>query len=441
MKKKLLSILLSAALVTTAFAGCGGNSASNGDSETGGTETTETAETTDAADTDLSAKITVVTANDTTGALEDMIAAFNEVYPNIEVDLQMSSGASDDVKKSLMTSFAAGDSDPDVIAADIIWISQFAAAGWLLDVTDELEAVSDQYLAGPLKTCYYEDRAYAFPDYTDVGLLYYRTDIIDTPPTTWDELVELAEEHKGEGGTDYGYIFQMFQGEPTSCNMLEFIKQNGGHDLDETGKFSMANDNTYEALDFVKGLIADGITPEDVLNHKPDDSLSIFNEGKAIFMRNWTYAYARAESDESKVAGNVGVAPLPIGPNGTESSGTLGGWNLAINSQTDEKEASLLFVKFMSSFDAQKIEVTERGTFPTIAAIYDDEEVLAALPHLAYIKDAADNAAPRPQVRDYPTISTIFQEYFHKVLAGGADEKATIEEMDEKLNDALAQME
>ena len=59
---------------------------------------------------------------------------------------------------------------------------------------------------------------------------------------------------------------------------------------------------------------------------------------------------------------------------------------------------------------------------------------------LAKQKEAADKAAPRPQVRDYPTISTIFQEYFHKVLAGGEANEATMQDMDKALNEALEKM-
>ena len=160
-------------------------------------------------------------------------------------------GASDDVKKSLMTSLAAGDSEPDVFECDIIWISQFAAAGWLLDVTDNLEAKSDEYLSGPLSTCYYDGKAYAYPNYTDVGLLYYRSDLVETPPTTWDELVSMSQEHIGSDGIEYGYVFQAFQGEPISCNMLEFIKQNGGTDY-EDGQFAMNNENTIVRLNLLK---------------------------------------------------------------------------------------------------------------------------------------------------------------------------------------------
>lgn len=439
MKRKAIALTVAAALAVTLATGCGNESAGNAD--TGKADASQTAtEDSSTDDKDLSGDITFVTSNDTSGAFDQMIEAFNKIYPNIHVDHQMTAGASDDVKKSLMTSFAAGDTDPDVIQSDIIWISQFASAGWLMDLTDDLEADADNYLAGPLQTCYYNGKAYAYPDYTDVGLLYYRKDLVDHAPTTWDELVQLSKDHIGKDGIEYGYLFQAFQGEPTSCNTLEFIKQDGGHDLDDSGKFSFDNDSTYEALDFMKSLIADGISPEDVLSSKPDDSNAIFDEGKALFMRNWTYAYASAQGDTSKVAGNVGVAALPTGPNGKDSSGTLGGWNFAINAKTDAPEASKAFVKFLSSYDAQKIETINRATLPTVSKVYDDPEVLKALPYLADVKAAADAAAPRPQVKDYPTVSSIFQEYFHKILTGEGDAKTLIPEMDDKLNEALAAM-
>ena len=455
MKKKYVSIALGTVLTASLLAGCGSSAASESSASdqtsssvsstaasTAVTTTSSGSGTTASVDTSISGDITFSCGNDTTGAVNDMVAAFNKVYPNVNVDVQMGSGASDDQKKAIMTSLASGDSDPDVISCDIIWLSQFAAAGWLMDLTDDLAEVKDQYLAGPLSTCYYNDKAYAFPDFTDVGLLYYRSDIIseDEVPTTWDELVSLCKKYQGQNGVDYGYIFQAFQGEPVSCNMLEFIKQDGGHDLVD-GKFDMNNDNTIEALEFVEKLISDGITPEDVLNNKPDDSVGIFDEGKALFMRNWTYAYGRAQSsDESKVEGKVGVTALPVGPNGTESSGTLGGWDLAINANTDAPEAAKAFVKFMSSYDAQKIEVMERTTFPTLSAVYEDEDVLKLMPWLPEVAKAAEDAAPRPQVKDYPTISTIFQEYFHKALTGEMSNEDAMSEMNDKLNEALAAM-
>ncbi len=440
--KKVLSMILCGVLALTLLAGCGNSDGSSSSSEHGAAKTVNSSkeDVSEEHPSDLSGEVTFISQNDQTGAVDEMIEEFNKLYPDVTVDHQVLPGSSDDVKKSLMVSLAAGDTDPDVFECDIIWVSQFGAAGWLMDLTDRLEASAEEYVAGPLSTCYYNDKAYAYPNYTDVGLLYYRTDLVDTPPADWDELVEMSKKYAGKDSAKYGYVFQMYQGEPTSCNMLEFIKQNGGTDLKE-GAFAMNNENTKGALEFVRNLISEGISPEGVLSHKPDDTLSIFQAGDALFMRNWTYAYELSNADTSKVAGNVGVAPLPSGTNGEESSGTLGGWNYAINANTDAPEASVAFAEFMSSYEAQKISVLKRGTFPTNAALYEDQEVLADKPYLADIKEAAENAKPRPQVRDYSAISSIFQVYFHKALLGELTDDEALEQMDKELNEALAKQQ
>lgn len=434
MKKKLLGLLLATSVVAASFAGCGNESSSTSASAASATDEAANSE-------DISGEITFVSANDQTGALDEMIESFNKVYPNVVVNHESLPGASDDIKESLMTSLAAGDSSPDVFECDIIWVSQFAAAGWIADVTEDIEPIADQYLGGPLSTVYYNDRAYAYPDYTDVGLLYYRSDIIDTPPTTWDELVELSNEYVGKDGIEYGYLFQMFQGEPTSCNMLEFIKQNGGQDL-VNGEFKLNSSNSVESLEFVEELISSGVSPEGVLTHKPADSRAIFEEGNALFMRNWTSAYALTQTEEgSQVVGKVGVAALPTGPNGSSSSGTLGGWAFAVNAYSEQTEAAKAFAEYMSSYEAQKISALKRGTFPVVADVYDDEEVLSEQPYIAAVKDAADAAEPRPQVRDYSTVSTLFAEYIHKALTGELSNEEALETLDTKLNEALAEMQ
>lgn len=435
MKRRIVSGLLVTSLLAASLTACGNEAKENEPAE-------KTAEVSEEAGSpvDISGEITFVSGNDQTGALDEMIAQFNEVYPNIKVNHESLPGASDDVKESLMTSLAAGDSSPDVFECDIIWVSQFAAAGWLLDVTDDIETVADQYLDGPLSTVYYNDRAYGYPDYTDVGLLYYRSDIIDTPPTTWDELVELSKENIGKNGIENGYLFQMFQGEPTSCNMLEFIKQNGGQDL-VNGEFKVNSDNSVEALEFVEELISSGVSPEGVLTHKPADTRALFEQGNSLFMRNWTSAYALTQTEDgSQVVGKVGVAALPTGPKGSSSSGTLGGWAFAVNAYSEQSEAAQIFAKYLSSYDAQKTSALVRGTFPVVADVYDDPDVLEQQPYISDVKDAAAQAQPRPQVRDYSTISTLFQEWFHKALTGELSNEDALKNLDEKLNEALANM-
>ena len=179
--KKVLAIVL-ALVFALSLAACGGqattSAAASGSAASGAASAQEHEPVT----------ITVWGGQDTTGGGAALREAFMEKYPWITVEAQEFSGNSDDRKKSLITSLSAEDNEPDVFEMDIIWVSQFASAGWLLDVTDSIN--KDDYLGGPLSTCYYNDRAYAFPNYTDIGLLYYRSDIIgeDEVPKTWDDL-------------------------------------------------------------------------------------------------------------------------------------------------------------------------------------------------------------------------------------------------------------
>ncbi len=436
--------VLSFLLLTASFTGCAGKTDNAGTTEASKeTETTVTTvseenTTSEIAETEEAKEpvtITYVSGQDETGALEKIIEAFEAKYEYITIDLQELPGNSDDIKKSISTSLAAESTTPDVFGVDIIWVSQFAAAGWLLDVTEEVSEISDEFLAGPLLTTEYDNKNYAFPNYTDVGLLYYRSDIISTPPTTWDELVELSKEYIGTNGIEYGYVFQAYQGEPVVCNALEFIKQNGGQDLVD-GEFVLDSQNTIDALNFIIELIDTGISPEGVLTHKPEDTRAIFEEGKALFMRNWTYAYALSQAETSKVAGKVGVTTLPVGPDGTSSSGTVGGWNTAINSRTEHPEEAKLFAEFLSSAEAQKIRTILASTFPTNKAVYDDAEVNKALPYLSDLVEAFDESQPRPQVTDYSAISTILQEYLHKALTKELPVDTAVEELNNALNTA-----
>lgn len=423
LRQKISLIIMSALIMMTTLAGCGSSNQGGSSAATGAKVSSEPV------------TLKYVASKDTAPAIKKSIEEFEAENPNIKVDFEQLSGNSDDVKKSLSISLAAGDSQPDVFAADIIWVPQFAAAGWLLDVTDEMSKVKDNYLAGPLLTCQYTNKYYAFPNYTDVGLLYYRKDLIDTPPKTWNDVVKLSKEHIGKDGIEYGYLYQAFQGEPVVCNALEFIKQNGGEDLKD-GKFVIDSKNSVDALKFMRSLIDSGISPEGVLAHKPQDSGPIFESGKALFLRSWTFEYANAQADASKVKSKVGVAVLPVGPDGKASSGTLGGWNLGINSKTEHKEEAIKFAKFMSGEKAQKNSTTIAATFPTLKATYDDEDVKKSLPHLETLKVALDEAKPRPQVSDYSAISTIMQGYLHKALTKDEPYEQALNELQNDLNAA-----
>ena len=120
----------------------------------------------------------------------------------------------------------------------------------------------------------------------------------------------------------------------------------------------------------------------------------------------------------------------------------LGGWDTAINVNAQNKEAALLYAKFINSYEMQKFALMNGSSlFYTAKAIYSDPECIEKLPVLAFAEEALDEALPRPQVRDYPTISTIFAQYFHEALTGTKTNEQAMADMDAALNAALAEMQ
>ncbi|MDR1537992.1 MAG: ABC transporter substrate-binding protein [Clostridiales bacterium] len=437
MKRSIGLLLILAVLLSSSACASGGSPAaakeeiSSQETENQGDASQASSEAADAKQTNL----TYVTGADSSGTILEIIKAAQEEFPNVTIDLQEIPGNSDDIKKSLITSLAAGQDDPDIFSMDVIWTTQFASAGWLEDLTDKYDPAL--YLEGPLSTVSYGGKRWAVPDYTDVQSLFYRSDLIDEPPATWDDLVRLSEEHQGKDGIEWGVLFQAFQGEPIVCNSLTFIKSNGGEDI-VGGEVKINSPQAKEALEFMRSLIDKGITSEEALSQKPGDQLPVFMEGKALFMLNWPGNYASLQlSPESKVVDKFSIAQVPVGPSGTKPGPTVGGWNIAVNSASDEVEVSVEVAKFLAGEEAQTIRTLALLTTPAYAAVFDNPEVDAANPILSLIKASLGNARSRPNAPDYPAMSQLIAVNFSKALAKQSAFDESLAEVEKGMQDLI----
>ena len=131
------------------------------------------------------------------------------------------------------------------------------------------------------------------------------------------------------------------------------------------------------------------------LGYMEEESRSVFQNGDALFMRNWPYAYTLAEDRSSAIRGKVGVMPLPASDDGTSVS-TMGGWHWAISAYTKNPQAAIALLKIVSSAESQKKALALMGWAPSRTALYDDPEVLAQAPYLADFKNIFLLAKPRP---------------------------------------------
>jgi len=350
----------------------------------------------------------------------------------IEVILDRQPTDTDLRRQALLVSLQSRQNDPDIFLMDIAWLAQFAASSWLFPLDDFMlrdNMIHDIFFQKVLNLAdRFRGNLVALPVYVDGGLLYYRKDLLQkygfkSPPETWKELVEYALEiqrkEREQNPDFYGFLWQGAQYEGLICNFIEFAGSNRGGLLLEGGVVRLNSEENRAALQFMYDLIHEyRISPPSTFTEmKEEEVRRAFEQGNALFERNWPYAWALHQAEDSPVKGNVGILPLPSFPGG-ESVSALGGWHIGISKYSDAQQESFEFLKFIASFEIQKRLALQLGWNPGRKDVYYDEEVLSRLPHFSALKEVFEKAQPRPVTPVYTQISEILQRYINAVLSG-----------------------
>ncbi len=372
---------------------------------------------------------------------ERLIAGFEASHPEVKVVREVGPHSSTEFHDLVTQKLRNRDPQMDVFFMDVIWPGEFAAAGWALPLDEFFSArQQEEFLRAPIEANRYDGRIFGVPLFVDAGMLYFRKDLLAKyqrpPPRTWPELVQSAKLILAQESDPYltGYSAQFKQYEGLICNMMEFIMSNGAALWDEQRlKSAIASAQAIQAVRFVRDQIIRTISHRGVLAYQEPESLALFTQGKALFHRNWPYAWEVANDPQrSKVAGHVGMMPLPSFP-GHKSVATLGGWQLGISRFSRHPRLAWKFVDFMTSREAQKQIALATGRGPARASLYNDAEVLAKHPHFSARYETFVLAEPRPRTPVYSPLSNIMQRYFSSAIAiadSNIDQRARVASRD-----------
>ncbi len=423
MKKKVLAMLLSTVMVMGLTA-CGGSQVAGEEAMTtetttegATTEVTETAETaTDATDREM---ITIFRSDDGNGAMEAVIEAFEASQDQYGINWVVATNDTDQTKSQLNTAFSAGSSEYDLVSIDTVWAGDMAAAGYIepLDsyMKDAGRSVAD-YNKGSIQAGTYSAKTYALPLYPDFGVLYFRSDIVSTEDSaklvsgnyTWDELLAMAEKYKGEGETTMGMTFQANQYEGLVCNANEF-----------TSNYQ----DIQGGLEVMKKFVDSEATPDDILVYQESEACNSYINGETVFSRNWPYVWGTLATDSKITQDQTEVVPLPTGS-------CIGGWLMAMNTNSQNKEGAWAFLDFITAGEGQKIFCSTGGYVPGYNAYVKDADVLEAnklLSKEGFLK-ALDNTIARPSSDKYQELSDALQIAIHKFLSGDTQLEAAVTE-------------
>jgi trehalose/maltose transport system substrate-binding protein len=201
--------------------------------------------------------------------------------------------------------------------------------------------------------------------------------------------------------------------------------------LDGSGQVTFNNPQAAAAIDRARSWIGT-ISPEGVLSYDEEAARGAFQSGKAVFMRNWPYAWALVNAADSPVKDKVGVAPLPMGDGASAvHAGTLGGQSLAVSRYSAHAKEAVDLVLYLAGKDEEKRRALKGAFNPSLKTVYNDPD-LRKDPFFATFSTILEGVATRPATvagKKYNQFSSQFVRAVYATLSGestAADNLASI---------------
>src|SRR5262245_17679596 len=238
---------------------------------------------------DGATELSVLVEPDGSGIWHELVEQFNKGR-RVRVRLVEGPPATDAREDMYSTAFRGGQSGYDIVYSDVTWIPKLAAAGWLLDLSNRLEAVErEDFLQADLQAGVYQGKLYRIPAITDAGFLYYRSDLVRRTPQTFEDLQEEAMRHQSQNR--WGYVWQGKQYEGLITNFLGILWGHGGEWITPDREVLLDRPEALNALEFLRSAIGT-ISPPGTTTYTEEDTRMLFQSGRAVFLRNWYYVWA-----------------------------------------------------------------------------------------------------------------------------------------------------
>ena len=359
--------------------------------------------------------ITYVQGKDNANVVLPMVAKWNAAHPKEIVTFKSQTDKADQQHDDLVQNFQAKNPNYDVVSVDVIWTGEFAAKGWLQPLTGKMAINTGPMLPATVKTATYNGVLYAAPVTSDGGILFYRKDLVPTPPKTWAEMMSMCSIAKAKNIGCYSGQFAQYEG--LTVNTAEAISSEGGTIVGPDGKPTVTTPQAEKGLQNLVTAYANGDIPKEAITFQEEQGRQAFEAGKLLFLRNWPYVYNLAKTDASSTVKNTfGMAALPglAGP----GASSLGGHNVAISVYSKNKATAHDFLQFITSPAEEKYYATNSSLAPVLSALYTDPALVAKLPYLPVLKTSIDHAVPRPVTPFYPAVTKAVSDNAYAAIKG-----------------------
>ena len=367
-----------------------------------------------------------------------------------DIEIQLLPSGATDQRTQLARRLAAEDSSTDLMSLDPVFVAEFANADWLERLPDDTAeaATDDDVLEGAAETVTWDDGVYAFPQWANTQVLWYRKSLAEaggldmTQPVTWDQIIDAAAENGGTVGVQANKY-------EAYVVLINALIQGAGGDIisdNEAGKdasIDINSDAGREAATVIQKLAGSRAAQPDLTTSNEGTSLGQMFGGPGEFMTNWTFVYQNykglidtGEITEEDFA-DLGWARYPATVEGEESKPPIGGIDIGVGAYSKHPDFALEAAACVTSSEAQVDLAVNEGLMPSRTSAYQSPELAEAYPPdlLALFSDSVDNGGPRPKSAYYATISAAVQSVWHSPTQVDPDE--TPEESAKFLRDVL----
>lgn len=334
---------------------------------------------------------------------------------------------SSEQREQLIRRLAANDSSIDLMSLDPPYIPEFAEAGFLAPVPEDVAArASEGVLPSALAGATWQGELVTVPFWANTQLLWYKKSVAEaagldmSQPVTWDQLIEAAQSQNTQ------LAVQGRRAESLTVWINALIESGGGSiitdpavDNPEDVQLGLDSPAAEEAARIMSTIADAGLGGPALSTAGEDENASAFESGAAGFMVNWPFVWPRGQEAveggtlDQAVVDDYGWALYPQVAAGTPSAPPLGGINLGVGAFTNHPDLAYAATECITSAENQTYYFTTNGNPAALASVYDDPAVVAEFPMAPTIRESLTQAAPRPQTPYYNEVSGSLQRVYH----------------------------
>lgn len=275
--------------------------------------------------------------------------------------------------ETTMLDFASQAGSYDVVAVNLSWLGEFAPHLEPLEPYVEASGMDiSDFIPSVLDACRWDGTLYGFPKAPTPNMMAYRTDLIETPPATYEEYIEMAAQFNDPANGMYGISIP---GKKEQYAVLYLVRSwaMGADVADEDWNVIVDGEIGRRAMEQL-GEVTKYSDPAG-LSWGLEESINAFIQGKAAFCEAWpTLGIIQAADDpeQSKIVGNWAIAPFPEEDTGLKQMSI---WCVAVSRYSQNKEAAFEWLKEYSSPEHQAQFYEDFGVLPSLTSFWEQPEV------------------------------------------------------------------